>query len=148
LGGHFPNGVENNKLRKPVQNGEYGRVTLLGTGQRPHKINKQPVHGSGRWLSIMQTHACVLRRFSPLTQVAFADILKNVISHLRPSKIGCDFIKRPLSAQMTCQRYIMEVLEQHRPEKNRDNPSPPFCPLRKEAQQALMYMELVYRTLT
>jgi hypothetical protein len=56
------------------------------------------------------------RRFNPPTQVALADILKNIVSNFWPLKIGCNLVKGLLGAQVTCQWSVMEVLEQHGPE--------------------------------
>jgi hypothetical protein len=96
----------------------------------------------------VQANARVLSRFCPLTQMTPADVLKNVVAHFGPPKIGRNLVKTLLGAQMTGQRSVVKVMKQHGPEEGRDHPSSPFRPLRKETHQTLMHLEVPFRSLT
>jgi len=59
----------------------------------------------------MKAHACVLGGLHPLAQIAAADVLENLSSHLGPPEIGGDFPQSFASPHVTGQRRVMKIVK-------------------------------------
>ena len=125
---------------------KHSNISALSADEEPHKIDEQSSHGLRTRVAGMQTHPRVLGGFSPLTQIAFAHIIKDLGPHFGPPKICGHLMICFSSTQMARKNCVMQVFIEHASQRNWDNPMTSPCFLGEVTQKAFVNLEFTRAT--